>query len=126
MNMSESSSKELVEVWFLLEKGKEEEDQAAELELVQDFRVHQNFSTVLALERQLEKLVTFCTNPKEFGIFSIDPTFNIFTENISLTVITYRILKLEQKETGQPPCFMGPLLLDQKKTGKHIPYFRVV
>ena len=95
MNMSESSSKKLVEVWFLLEKGKEEEDQAAELKFVQDFRVHPNFSTVLALERQLEKLVTFCTNPKEFSIFSIDPTFNIFTENISLTVITYRILKLE-------------------------------
>ena len=68
----------------------------------------------------------FCTNPKEFSIFCIDPAFNIFTENINLIVNTYYInLKLEQKETGQPPVFIGPLLLHQKKTGKHIPDLRI-
>ena len=50
----------------------------------------------------------------------------MFTENISLTVTTYRNLKLEQKETGQPPAFIGPLLLHQKKTGKHIPDLQIV
>ena len=88
------------------------------MKFIRDFRVHPNFSTVLALERQLEEIVTFCTNPKEFSIFCIDQTFNIFTENISLTVTTYRNLKLEQKETGQPPVFIGPLLLHQKKDWK--------
>ena len=95
MNMSQSSSRKLDKVWVLLEKAKVEEDESAELKFIQDFRVDPNFSTVLALVRQREELVTFCTNPKEFSIFCIDPTFNIFTENISLTVITYRNLKLE-------------------------------
>ena len=69
----------------------------------------------------------FCTNPKEFSIFCIDPTFNIFTENINLTDTTYYInLKLEQKETGQPPVFIGPLLLHHKKTEKNIPDLPIV
>ena len=117
-NVSQSSSTKLDEVWVLLEKAKVEEDESAELKFIRDFRVHPNFSTVLALERQLEEIVTFCTNPKEFSIFCIDPTFNLFTENISLSVTTYRNLKLEQKETGQPPVFRGRLLLHQKKDWK--------
>ena len=89
----------------LLEKSKVEEDESAELEFIRDFRVHPKFSTGLALERQLEETVTFCTNPKEFSIFCIDPTFNTFSENISLTVTRHRNLKLAQKETGQSPVF---------------------
>ena len=98
--VSQSSSTKLDEVWILLEKAKVEEDESAELKFIRDFRVHPNFSTVLALERQLEEIVTFCTNPKEFSIFCIDLTFNIFTENISLTVTTDRNLKLEQKNSN--------------------------
>ena len=63
-NVSQSSSTKLDEVWVLLEKAKVEEDESAELKFIRDFRVHPNFSTVLALERQLEEIVTFCTNPK--------------------------------------------------------------
>ena len=50
MNMSQSSSKKLDKVWVLLEKAKVEEDESAELEFIQDFRVDPNFSSVLALE----------------------------------------------------------------------------
>ena len=117
-NVSQNSSTKLDEVWVLLEKPKVKEDESAELKFIRDFRSHLNFSTVLALERQLEEIVTFCTNPKEFSIICIDLTFNIFTENISLTVTTYRNLKLEQNETGQPAVFIGPLLLRQKKDWK--------
>ena len=98
--VSQSSSTKLDEVWILLEKAKVEEDESAELKFIGGFRVHPNFSTVLALERQLEEIVTFCTNPKEFSIFCIDLTFNIFTENISLTVTTDRNLKLEHKNSN--------------------------
>ena len=48
--MSQSSSKKLDKVWVLLEKAKVEEDESAELEFIQDFRVDPNFSSVLALE----------------------------------------------------------------------------
>lgn len=51
-------------------------------------------------------------------MFGIDPTFNIIDRYISLTVTTYRNLKLENKETGKPPVFIGPLLMHQRKDWK--------
>ena len=114
-NVCQNSSTRLDEVWVLLEKVKVEEDESAELKFIRDFRVHPNFSTVLALEKQLEEITTFCTKPKEFSNFCIGPTFNIYSKNTSLTVTTYRNLKLEQNETGQPSVFIGPLLLHQKR-----------
>lgn len=48
-------------------------------------------------------------------MFAIDPTFNIFDRNISLTVSTYRNLKLEHTNTGEPPVFIGPLVMHQRK-----------
>ena len=66
-------------------------------------------------DRQLQQLGQFCTNPKEFCVFGVDPTFNIFDRNISLTVTTYRNLKLENRKTGKAPVFIGPLLMHQHK-----------
>ena len=92
-------------MWVILEKAKKEEVEFSELKFIRDFRMHPSFSVVLSLERQLDDAVNFCTNPKEFSVFSIDPTFNIFNDNISLTVTTYRNLKLENPSTGQAPVF---------------------
>ena len=105
-------------MWVILEKAKKEEVEFSELKFIRDFRMHPSFSVVLSLERQLDDLVNFCTNPKEFSVFSIDPTFNIFNDNISLTVTIYRNLKLENPSTGQEPVFIGPLLMHQKKDWK--------
>ena len=63
-----------------------------------------SFSAALSLERQLDDVLNFCTNPKEFSVFSTDPTFNIFNDNISLTVTTYRNIKLENPSTGPVSC----------------------
>ena len=76
------------EVWVILEKAKKEEVEFSELKFIRDFRMHPSVSVVLPLERQLDDLVNFCTNPKELSVFSIDPAFNIFNDNISLTVTT--------------------------------------
>ena len=105
-------------MWVILGKAKKEEVEFSELKFIRDFRVHPSFSVVLSLEQQLDDVVNFCTNPKEFGVFSIDPTFNIFNDNISLTVITYRNLKLENPSIGQALVFLGPLLMHQKKDWK--------
>ena len=70
-----------------------------------------DFLVVLASDRQLEELVQFYTDPREFSIFCAYPTFNIFEDNISLTVTTYRNLKLESKATNQPLVFIGSLLM---------------
>ena len=104
-------------MWVILEKAKKEVE-FSELKFIRDFRMHPSFSVVLSLERQLDDAVNFCTNPKEFSVLSIDLTFNIFNDNVSLTVTIYRNLKLENPSTGQAPVFIGPLLMDQKKYWK--------
>ena len=70
---------------------------------------------MLANDRQLEELSQFCTDSEEFSIFGVDPTFNIFDRNISLTVTTFRNLKLVNPNTDKSPVFIGPLLMHQHK-----------
>ena len=50
-NVSQNSSRKLDEALVLLEKGKVEEDESAELKFIRDFRVYPKISTALALER---------------------------------------------------------------------------
>ena len=57
-------------MWVNVEKAKKEEVEFPELKFIPDFRMHHNISAVLSLERQLDDVVNFCTNPKEFSIFS--------------------------------------------------------
>ena len=45
---------------------------------------------VLATNQQLNDLVRFCTNPSQFSVLSIDPTFSL--GDFSVTCITYRNL----------------------------------
>ena len=71
-NVLQNPSSRLDEVLVLLGKAKVEEHGSPELKRIPDFRVNPNFPTVLALERWLEEIVTFCTNPKELGISCIN------------------------------------------------------
>ena len=105
-------------IWALLEKAKREEETSSDAIFIRECRVHPDFLAILATNRQLDDLKRFCTNPKDFCIFGVDPTFNIFEENISLTVTTYRNLKLHNKSTNRPPVFIGPLLMHQHKDWK--------
>ena len=105
-------------IWALLEKAKREEETSSDAIFIRECRVHPDFLAILATNRQLDDLKRFCTNPKDFCIFGVDPTFNIFDENISLTVTTYRNLKLHNKTTNTPPVFIGPLLMHQHKDWK--------
>ena len=103
---------------MLLQKGKRDESIAKSCIFIRECRVHPDFLVILASDRQLEELVQFFTDPQEFSIFCTDPTFNIFEDNISLTVTTYINLKLENRTTNQPPVFIGPLLMHQHKDWK--------
>ena len=67
-------------------------------------------------------MIKFLTDPKEFSVFGIDPTFNIFNEDLSLTVTSFRNLKLVNKKTGKPPVFIVPVFMHQKKVLFHISY----
>ena len=105
-------------MWVILEKTKKEEVESPALKFIGDFRVNPSFSVVLSLERQIENVVNFRTNPVEFTVFSIDSTFNIFNDSISLTFTTYRNIKLENPSTKQAPVFLDPVLTHQKNDWK--------
>ena len=113
-NASNTSVK-LDSVWTILEHAKREQDESKDEVFIREFSIHPDLFIVLASEEQLDKLVHFCTNARGFSVFGFDPTFDIFDRNISLTVTTFRNLKLEQSKTGKPPVFIGPLLMHQKK-----------
>ena len=105
-------------MWTLLERAKREEEVSKESVFIGECTIHPDLFVVLANDRQLQGLAQFCTSPKEFCVFGIDPTFNIFDRYISLKVTTYRNLKLESKQTGDPPVFIGLLLMHQRKDWK--------
>ena len=68
---------------------------------------------VLASEYHLNDLERFCTNPSQFAILGIDPTFNL--GEFALTVNTYRHLMLKSRRTGQAAIMIGPMFAHQKK-----------
>ena len=73
------------------------------------------FSATIYNDKQMDQMVKFLTCPSKFTVFGVDPTFNIFHEDLSLTVTSYRNLKLINKRTKKPPVFIGPLFIHQKK-----------
>ena len=107
-NQGSASENSSDAIWMLLQKAKRDECTAKSSIFTGECRVHPDFLVVLASDRQLAELVQFCTDPQEFSIFCADPTFNIFEDNISLTVTTFKNLKSENKATNQPPVFIGP------------------
>ena len=109
---------ELNAIWQLLEKAKRDEKECHNSTFIRECRIHPDFLVVLASDRQLQDLERFCTNSEEFSILGVDPTFNIFQENISLTVMTYRNLKLHHGATKKSPVFIGPVLMHQRKDWK--------
>jgi hypothetical protein len=68
---------------------------------------------VVAVDRQLDDLVRFCTDDTEFGILTVDPTFSLGAFDV--TVTTYRHLLLKCRRTGNYPAFIGPVLIHFKK-----------
>ena len=98
---------------MLLERARRKEENSLQEKLIRECRVHPNFLVVLTKDRQLQELEHFCTNPSEFCVFSVDATFNVFKDMISLIVTVYKNLKLAQKKTGKAPVFIEPVLLHQ-------------
>ena len=74
-------------MWTLLEQAKREEE-SEDSEFICECSIHPDLFVVLANDQQFNELVLFCTNPREFSVFGVDPTFNIFYRNISITVTT--------------------------------------
>lgn len=105
-------------IWTLLERARREEEECKDSIFIRECAIHPDLFVVLANDKQLEEVSKFCTNQNEFSVFGADPTFNIFDRNISLTVTTFRNLKLVNPNTEKPPVFIGPLMLHQRKDWK--------
>ena len=53
---------------------------------------------VLATNRQLDDMIRFLTNPVQYAVMGVDPTFNFGEFNV--TPIAFRYLLLEHKKLG--------------------------
>ena len=69
-------------------------------------------------DQQLDDMVRFLTNPIEFAVMVVDPTFNFGEFNV--TPIVYRNLLLEHRTKGHSPVMLGPMLVHQQKSSPRI------
>ena len=52
------------------------------------------YSVPLYIDRQIDEMIKFLTDPKEFSVFGTDPTFNIFNEDLSFNSYIFQKLKI--------------------------------
>ena len=71
-------------------------------------------SCILASESQLKDLKRFCTDPAESCVLGVDSTFDL--GKFYVTITTYRYLHVENKNSGKPPVFFGPIYVHTEKT----------
>ena len=68
---------------------------------------------ILATDEQMDCMVKFCTNSAHFGVFGVDPTFDL--GSFSVTTTTYEHLHLISRRGGVHTVMIGPLMIHQKK-----------
>lgn len=81
---------------------------------VRDCRPTPEPAFVLSRDRQLNDLVRFCTDPTNFCVLTVDPTFNL--GDFDVTPTAYRNLLLKTERYGTHPVFIGPTLVHYRKT----------
>ena len=64
---------------------------------------------ILATDYQLQELEKNCTNSHNFGVLSLDPTFDL--GKFYVTPMALRMFN--SKRTGKSPYYIGPLLIHQ-------------
>ena len=77
----------------------------------------------LTFDWTLHDLARFCTNPNNFSILGVDPTFNL--GDFDVTVTTYHHLMLELKGSSCPkhPVLLGPLFVHVRKNFEAYHFF---
>jgi len=76
---------------------------------------------VIPTDQQLLDLECFCTNPYNFCILRIDPTFNV--GDFSVTATVYQHLLVEDTPSHTSPTMPGPMLEHQRKLFRSYNYF---
>ena len=81
---------------------------------VRDCRPTPKLAFVLSRDRQLDDLVRFCTDPANFCVLTVDPTFNF--SDFDVTPTAYRNLLLKTERYGTHPVFISPTLVHYRKS----------
>lgn len=80
--------------------------------LVRDVKAAPDLECVLFLAWQLEDMKRFLTQSDDFGILTVDTTYNI--GQFYVTPTTYPHLMLEDISTRKHPAILGPVLVHQR------------
>ena len=81
---------------------------------IREMRILREPAIVVAKDRQLDDLITFCTNDANFGVVTINPTFSL--GEFDVTVTTHRQLTLQSRHTLNHPVFIGPVMIYYRKS----------
>ncbi len=76
---------------------------------------------VLATDLQLKQVQLCCTDPENFSVLSVDPTFNLGAFFVTPVVFLHKAFT--SKRTGKPPVFLGPTLIHQRMNTEAYSYF---
>ena len=88
---------------------------------VRDVKAAPSPQSVLFFNWQLEDMARFLTNNCQFGVLTVDTTYNLGA--FYVTPMTYSHLLLEDVKSGMHPILMGPLLVHQQKNFVSFNYF---
>ena len=88
---------------------------------VRDVKAAPSPQSVVFFDWQLRDMERFLTNNHQFGVLSVDTTFNL--GEFYVTVVTYPQLMLQDVSTGKHPAMFGPVLIHQQKDFPSFNYF---
>lgn len=67
--------------------------------------------SILGTDNQLQELKKNCTNSHNFGVLSLDLTFDL--KKLYVTRMVFPLWMFYSKRTGKSPYYIGPLLIHQ-------------
>ena len=111
LSFPQSSWNPADELYTVMFQAKQEDSNQ---HFIRDMKVLPEPAIILATEQQLKDLLRFCTNPSQFGILTVDPTFSL--GEFDVTPVTYRHLLLNCRRSGKAPVCVGPILIHYRKT----------
>ena len=88
---------------------------------VQDVKAAPQPMCVLSFNRQLDDMERFLTNNHQFGILTVDTTYNL--GDFYVTALTYPHLMLQDVGTKKSPLLLGPVLVHQSLSFSAFNYF---
>ena len=81
---------------------------------VREIKAFPEPAIVVATSQQLNDVARFCTDPQDYCVLTVDPTFCL--GDFDVTPTTYRNLLLKCRKTGHHPVMIGPTMIHYTKT----------